>query len=317
MAEEQNANDAPLKVGLLVGREGTFPGALIDVINKRGAGVEAEMVMLGGTSMDEPNPYKVILDRISHEIPYYRSYLKNAVVQGTTVINNPFWWSADDKFIESTLATRLGVPHPKTLVLPNQTYVEGVVSESLRNLYHPLNWGQMLQYTGLPAFLKPAIGGGWKNVYKIHNVDQLIRAYNETGELTMVLQEGIEFQQYVRCYVIGRTNVLVMAWDPGERRYITDPNYLSPDLKAQIIQHCQTLCQALGYDMNTVEFAVRDGVPYAIDFLNPAPDCDYWSVGETYFTWVVNAVADLMIGYATGKIKTPEVSYRWDSLLAK
>ncbi len=306
----------PLKVGLLVGREGTFPGALIHEINERNAGVVAEMVMLGGTAMDEPNPYKVIIDRISHEIPYYRSYLKNAILQGTAVINNPFWWTADDKFIESTIANRLGVAHPKTLVLPNKAYIAGVVSDSLRNLYAPLNWDWMLEYTGLPAFLKPAVGGGWKNVYKVHSRDELIQAYNETGELTMVLQEGIEFQQYVRCYVIGRSNVLVMAWEPSERRYITDPNYLSAELRERIIGDCQKLCETLGYDMNTVEFAVRDGVPYAIDFLNPAPDCDYWSVGETYFTWVVNAVADLMIGYATGKIKTPKVTYRWDSLLA-
>lgn len=306
----------PVKVGLLVGREETFPGAFIETVNSRDAGVVAEFVKLGGTTMDEPNPYKVIVDRISHEIPYYRSYLKNAVIQGTIVVNNPFWWTADDKFVESTIATRLGVAHPKTLVLPNNSYVEGVVPESLRNLYHPLDWDWMLSYTGIPAFLKPAIGGGWKNVYKVHNKEELIKAYNETGELTMVLQEGIEFEQYVRCYCIGRNNVLVMPYDPGHRRYVHDPNYLTPELKKRIENDCKTLCEALSYDMNTIEFAIRDGIPYAIDFLNPAPDMDYWSVGEQYYTWVINAMADLVINYATGKTKPQKASYRWDALLA-
>ena len=192
----------PVKVGLLVGREGTFPQAFLDKVNGREAGVVAEMIKLGGSKMDEPCEYKVIIDRISHEIPYYRSYLKNAVLQGTIVINNPFWWTADDKYIESSISTRLGVAHPKTVVLPNHQYIQGIVPDSLRNLEFPLPWDDLLAYTGLPAFLKPAVGGGWKNVFKVYSKEQLWEAYNQTGELTMVLQEGIEFEQYVRCFLL-------------------------------------------------------------------------------------------------------------------
>ncbi len=39
----------------------------------------------------------------------------------------------------------------------------------------------------------------------------------------------------------------------------------------------------LGYDFNTVELALRDGVPYAIDFCNPAPDAEVKSVGQEKF----------------------------------
>ncbi|NWJ44391.1 MAG: hypothetical protein HXX08_00785 [Chloroflexi bacterium] len=315
MASKAKKVKEPLKVGLIVGRESTFPQAFIDSVNSRNAGVVAEMVSLGGSYMDEPCEYKVIIDRISHEVPYYRSYLKNAVLQGAIVINNPFWWTADDKYIESTIATKLGVAHPKTVVLPNKAYVEGIVDESLRNLAYPLPWDEVVAYTGLPAFLKPATGGGWKNVYKVHDLDQLWRCYNQTGELTMILQEAIEFRQYVRCYAIGRDNIKVMPYDPSERKYIVDPNYLSKELHDRIVRDCQVLCEALGYDMNTLEFAIRDGVPYAIDFLNPAPDMDYWSVGEIYFDWVMGAMTDLVIDYATGKRKPQPVRYRWDALL--
>jgi hypothetical protein len=305
----------PVKVGILVGREATFPEAFIKSVNSRNAGVVAEMAKIGGSYMDEPCEYKVLVDRISHEVPYYRSYLKNAALQGAIVINNPFWWTADDKYFESSLATKLGVAHPKTVVLPNKSYVHGIVTESLRNLEYPLPWEKYIEYTGLPAFLKPAIGGGWKNVYKVHSLEQLWRDYDETGELTMILQEGIEFQQYVRCYNIGRDNVLVMPYDPGERRYIMDPDYLTPALHDRVVHDCKVLCEALGYDMNTLEFAIRDGVPYAIDFLNPAPDMDYWSVGETYYQWVIAAMSDLVIDYATGKRRPQPVDFRWDQLL--
>ena len=100
----------------MVGREWSFPPAFIDEVNRRNEGVTAEFVKLGGTKMNEPNEYAVIIDRISHEVPYYRSYLKNAVLQGVSVINNPFMWTADDKFFEASLAARLGVAHPKTIV---------------------------------------------------------------------------------------------------------------------------------------------------------------------------------------------------------
>jgi len=135
-----------LKVGVMVGREWSFPPAFIDEVNRRDAGVTAEFVRLGGTQMNEPNPYAVIIDRISHEVPYYRSYLKNAVLQGTTVINNPFMWTADDKFFEASLADKLGVASPKTYALPNKEYVPGIVhGESLRNLVYPLNWDEILE----------------------------------------------------------------------------------------------------------------------------------------------------------------------------
>ena len=308
-------DEAPAKVGLIVGREGTWPQAFIDRVNSQNAGVVAEFVKLGGSKMDEPCEYKVIIDRISHEIPYYSSYLKNAVAQGTIVINNPFWWTADDKYIESTIAHKLGVAHPKTVVLPNKSYIEGVVDESLRNLVFPIDWQGLLEYTGLPAFLKPAVGGGWKNVYKIHSVEELIWAYNQTGELTMVLQEGIEFEQYVRCFCFGRNNVLVMRYDPGERRYHNDDKYLTPELFKRIENDCKLLCEALSYDMNTLEFAIRDGIPYAIDFLNPAPDFDYWSLGADHFEWVLENMSKLVIDYATGKVKPQKVTYRWQELL--
>lgn len=288
-----------LKVGLLVGQEWSFPPAFIGEVNNRDVGVSAEFVKLGGTKMDEPNPYAVIIDRISHEVPYYRSYLKNAVLQGVSVINNPFMWTADDKFFEASLANRLGIASPKTIVLPNKDYIPGIVHpDSLRNLISPMDWGYIVDYVGLPCVLKDAHGGGWKEVYICHSVEELIYNYNQTGLLTMVVQELIEWEHYVRCMCLGQEEILPIKYNPHERRYYVEHNHLTPALGQRIFEDSLKLVRALGYDMNTVEWAICDGIPYAIDFMNPAPDMDVNSLTPFYFEWVVKKMADMAIRLA-------------------
>jgi hypothetical protein len=284
------------KIGLIVGREWSFPPAFIEELAKRDAGVEAEFIKLGGTAMDEPVPYSVIIDRISHEVPYYRTYLKHAALQGTTVVNNPFMWSADDKMFGASLATKLGVASPKTIALPNREYVAGINhDESLRNLQYPLDWQAITNYIGLPCILKDAHGGGWKDVYVCHSLDELIHHYDTSGLLTMIVQEFIEWDQFIRCLAIGQRDILPMKYDPKARRYLVEHEHLSPELGARIVKDSQTLMRALGYDMCSLEFAVRDGIPYAIDFMNPAPDMDINSLTPHYFEWTLQRMADLAI----------------------
>lgn len=301
------------KVGLLVGREWSFPPAFIEEVNGRADGVFAEYVKLSGTQMDEPCPYAVIIDRISHEVPYYRSYLKNAVLQGTRVVNNPFMWTSDDKFFEASLATKLGVASPKTLVLPNKEYVPGIVHpDSLRNL-DLVDWDAVLDYIGLPCVLKDAHGGGWKEVYICRTKQELLDSYDQSGLLTMVVQEFIHWDHYVRCMCLGQQEVLPMKYDPGERKYYVEHEHLSPPLGDRIVTDSLKLVKALGYDMNTVEWAVHDGVPYAIDFMNPAPDMDIYSLTPHYFEWVVRAMADMAIKMAL-KPQPQLQETRWSDL---
>jgi glutathione synthase/RimK-type ligase-like ATP-grasp enzyme len=297
--------------------ENTFPGAVVARINEMNAGVLAEFVDLGATKMAEPTKYDVIIDRISHDIPYYRAYLKNAALGGTIVINNPFWWSADDKFFNYALAEKIGVAVPKTVLIPSHQHPPNTTSQSMRNLHFPLDWESIFAYIGFPAFLKPHSGGGWKHVYKIHNKNDFFHFYHQTGDLVMTLQEGIEFTEYVRCYCIGQEKVHIMRYDPlrpHEHRYVRNAEPLDTALESRIVGDCLRLCRALGYDLNTLEFAVRDGVPYAIDFLNPAPDADYHSVGAENFTWIVNAVADLAVRKAKNGRPVPR-EYHWANFL--
>lgn len=293
---------APRKIGVLRGMETTFPDALVPFINTTYAeshNVVADFIKLDAISMDDKRDYDVIIDRISHEVPFYRSFLKSAALKGTYIINNPFWWSADDKFIDNIIAQQVKVAVPKSMILPHHDLPTNTQDSSYRNLNFPLNWEKVFDYIGFPCYLKPHDGGGWRGVSKCHNQEEFFKAYNESGQDCMLLQENIDFTEYYRCYGIGREKVHIMKYNPlapHHLRYKDVPEApIAPKMLKRLQKDVLALCSALGYDMNTVEFAVRDGIPYAIDFMNPAPDADYHSVGHDNFVWIVEAVASFAV----------------------
>ncbi len=307
------------RIGILFGQERSFPLALVESINRAGADVvAAEPVRIGGVSLDSPRRYDLILDRISQDIPFYRAILKKAVADGTIVVNNPFWWSADDKFFNNVLARRVGVAVPKTVILPSNQHPPDTTSESMSNLIFPLEWDEIFHHIGFPAYFKPYSGGGWKSVYRVANPDEFFAAYRESGQNVMTLQEEIDFQEYFRCYAIGRKHVHIMRYDPRQphaNRYVKDDAPIDPALYERVHSDCLKLMGVLGYDFGTLEFAVRDGVPYAIDFLNPAPDADVHSVGEANFVWVLEHATKWLIERVQQE-PDPLADYHWAAYLA-
>ncbi len=287
------------KIGILFGKERSFPSAFVERVNSKAVkGITAEYVKVEEVMMNQPCGYDVIIDRISQDVPFYRAFLKNAAATGTAVINNPFWWSADEKFFNNVLAEQLGVPVPKTVLLPSKDHPDDTSAESFTNLKFPLEWEAMTEYLGeFPAFMKPHSGGGWKSVYPVGDWAEVFKAYNETEQLVMMFQEAIDFESYFRCYCIGRKYVRIMDYEPRNphhSRYVAD-HKASKELLAIMEDYTFRLCNGLGYDFNTVEFAVKDGIPYAIDFCNPAPDADVASVGKENFEWVVETMATFAI----------------------
>ncbi|MCB0707170.1 MAG: hypothetical protein KDC34_17760 [Saprospiraceae bacterium] len=283
------------KIGILFGQERTFPQAFVDRINAIAPkGIMAEFVNVEEVMQNRGIDYAVIVDRISQDVPFYRAFLKNAAATGTAVINNPFWWSADEKFFNNVLAEQIGIPVPKTVLLPSKEHPEDTTADSFSNLKFPMDWEGIYEYLGgFPFFMKPHAGGGWKSVYKVENPEELFHAYNETERLVMMLQETIDFESYFRCYCIGGKYVRIMHYEPRNPhhlRYAANHKVSAKMLKT-IEDYVIRLNQALGYDFNTVEFAVQNGIPYAIDFCNPAPDADRNSVGDENFEWVVETAA--------------------------
>jgi len=293
------------KIGILFGQERSFPMAFVERINSKIIpGIMAEPVRIDKVMQGEASGYAVIIDRISQDVPFYRAFLKNAALCGTAVINNPFWWSADEKFFNNCLATKINVPVPKTVILPSRDLPADTSDQSFSNLAYPLDWEGIFNYVGFPAYMKPFAGGGWKNVYKLTSMEDFFEKHSETGELVMLLQEEIIFDEYYRCYCIGGKHVRIMPYEPRNPhhlRYVADFKP-SAERLAQMEDIVLRINRYLGYDFNTVELALRDGVPYAIDFCNPAPDADIKSVGQENFDWVVETAANYAIEKAQAQV---------------
>ncbi|MCO6493187.1 MAG: hypothetical protein J5I98_32505 [Phaeodactylibacter sp.] len=305
------------KIGILFGQERSFPHAFVERINsKKVDGIVAEPVSIDKVVQAAPSGYAVIVDRISQDVPFYRAYLKNAAASGTAVINNPFWWSADEKFFNNTLAEKIGVPVPRTVLLPSKDHPLDTSSDSFSNLSFPLDWEGIFSYVGFPAFMKPFAGGGWKNVYKLNSSDEFFEKFNETGQLVMMLQEAIDFESYFRCYCVGGKHVRIMHYEPRNPHHLryAAKHDVSADMMKKLEHYVLQINQALGYDFNTVELAIRDGVPYAIDFCNPAPDADVHSVGQENFEWVVETMANYAIERALAQ-KDGEDNLTWGTFM--
>src|ERR1700748_2215199 len=136
------------KIGILFGQEQSFPPAFVDRVNQKTGGREivAEFVKIDKVIQGEPCGYDVVIDRISQDVPFYRAWLKNAALTGTAVINNPFWWSADEKFCHNCLAEKIGVPVPKTVILPSRELPADTSDQSFSNLAFPLDWDTIFHY---------------------------------------------------------------------------------------------------------------------------------------------------------------------------
>jgi hypothetical protein len=309
------------KIGILFGMETTFPPAFIERVNqiaaREGLQIEAEVVTIDKVQQGHPTEYAVIVDRISQDVPFYRAYLKNAAICGTAVINNPFWWSSDEKFFNNALAVHVGIPVPRTVLLPSKDHPDNTSPKSFRNLKYPLSWETIFDHIGFPAFMKPHDGGGWKSVYPLANKEEFFQAYSETGQLVMMLQEAIEFDDYFRCYCLGNKYVHIMQYEPRNPhhlRYVSNNPPATPEMLALVERYVLALNGALGYDFNTVEFAIRDGVPYAIDFCNPAPDADVHSVGQANFEWIVEHAARYAIERALS-LKEGGMNLTWGTFM--
>ncbi len=297
-----------MRIGVLRGRENSFPEAFIGKVNSMGRGVFAEQIQLGGTKLNEPVPYRVVLDRMGHEVPYYSVYLKMAALQGTYAINNTFWRNADDKFFGYAIAEKLGIAEPKTVVLPNFQYVDDVNELSLRNLW-PIDFDMYADYVGFPCFMKPAFGGGWKDVNKINNMDELMYHYQASGQKTMMLQQAVTWDIYIRVPTIGRKYARAIQYDPapgGMGGYNQDYDSIPARIRDEAEELSLRFNKALGYDMNAIELAYKDGRYYGIDLTNYTPDLDYRALKDSHFPWAVEKMAHFAVEKALSDEGTPQ-----------
>nr|WP_249665447.1 hypothetical protein [Mucilaginibacter sp. Bleaf8] len=288
------------KIGILFGQDSTFPQAIVDRVNEKAdKNITAEFVRIDKVLQGEPLDYAVIIDRASLDVPFYQATLKNAALSGTAVINNPFYTVGNEKFFNNALAVTLGIPVPKTVLLPSKELPAGTTDQSFQNLAYPLNWDAIFEYVGFPAYLKPVDGSNWDSVYQIADQEDLWSKFEGTGQQVMMLQEAITFDEYFRCYCIGGKHVRIMQYNQGNQQ-LGQPgtSAAAKKLLKTIEEYTLKINQYIGYDFNTVEFAVRDGIPYAIDFSNPVAEVDAELLGQENFDWVVDTLATYAIDCA-------------------
>jgi glutathione synthase/RimK-type ligase-like ATP-grasp enzyme len=287
------------RIGLIVGSETEFPEAFITAVNQRNEDVMAELVQIGGTFMDAGIPYDVIIDRMSHEAPYYRAYLKYAVLQGCYVINNPFVLSADSKFYGIALVNQLGMTSPRTVALPNKYIrLQDLGPDAFRNLIYPMDWEGIIAYVGGPAIFKDINSGGKHVTYRVHNVDELIERYDESGTHTMILQQWIESDVHIHCLVIGQQATLAMQYDAKNCRYMPEITAVKPNQVQKLVQDAVTLTRAYQYDINTVEFVLTSDQTYVTNSTNPTPGITQDLMTAVQFNWCIEQMVDLAMARA-------------------
>lgn len=303
--------DAPrgvdMKIGVLHGMENTFPPALVQRINDKDVpGLAAEMIRIGCVRAAEPSGYDVLVDRISHDVEFYRSYLKNAAIRGAVVLNDPFRASEPDLFCCCATAKAAGATVPRTAILPQKEHPPGTTVQSLRNLQFPLDWEETFRYISFPALLKRVRPGRWKGVIKVGSPEEFFAAYDQTGSSPMMLQQIIQPGESYRCYTVGR-ETRVIRYHPNRghgERYAVNAEPDRP-LALKMSVDARAAVGAMGFDIAVAEFVVAEGTPYLIDVLHTAPEADVHSIGPNHFAWLVEEVANLAIERALNKPEEP------------
>ena len=310
------------RIGVLFGMENTFPAALVERINAMGVPGRGGRVRAGRRGPDgraralrrDRRPHlarRAVLPRV----------LKNAALAGTHIINNPFWWSADDKFFNYALATSLASPFRATVLLPHKEHPPGTTDRSMRNLQYPLDWDGVFEYVGFPAFLKPFDGGGWRDVYKVDTPEEFFTAYDQTRDAVHDAAGARSTSTSTSAATSsGRTSVHIMPYDPRapfHERYVTESaGVRSGAPRPRRARRADAVPRARLRPEHRRVRGRRRRCPYAIDFMNPGAGrrCALGRPGELR----VDRRRRRRAGGAKGVAAAARrVELRWDSFLRR
>jgi hypothetical protein len=240
---------------------------------------------------DSPAPlsssYGVVIDRMSFGHAYLKEMVKNLSLDGTYVINNPFAASVNSKLVEAKACQALGIPSPKSVVLPDPALrgeAPGVVAEP--------NWERVADEIGFPCILKPVYGYGWVDVYELNTLVEMKERYAAVSGRIWLVQQKVRYDRYYRVFCIGQRDVLFIRWTPrplGMGEYFhTDSWDLGGDF-AMVAEQMARLNSCLDMDVNVVEWCVdSNGQGWVIDALNEVPDMPKERMPPEHYWWIVD-----------------------------
>ena len=291
-------------IGLSLGADICWPLAFEQIltdsklklrVGKQTVDFSCERVGLEPFALSQGCKYDVVIDRLTHWFTLQREWIKKGVLMDDLyVYNNPWSVQSYEKHSSYCAMSALGMPIPKTVMLPQKSYGDLTdLDHTLQHYARLFDLGPIGDDLGYPSFLKPYDGGGWRGVSKVDDLDGLNKAYDESGTDLMHLQEAVHgFDVFVRAVGIG-PQVRVMKYDPDQplhERYRVDQNFLDDDARQLVEDTCLTINTFFGWDFNSCEMLRRDGVFYPIDFANPCPDSQ---VNSIHYHWPWYVVSNL------------------------
>jgi hypothetical protein len=287
--------NARRKIGLSLGADICWPICFEQIVGKLGLDVEVERVTIEPFDLRQPCSYDLVIDRLTHWYHPSREWIKKAVLMdGLYVFNNPWSVQANEKQTTYCAMMHLGMPIPKTWLVPPRSYEPLPDLQPTLTRYAKLfDLGVLGKTVGYPLFMKPYDGGGWKGVSRIDDEQTLKSAYDASGKLVMHLQQAVDpYDSFVRCIGLGPQTRLVKydASAPLHDRYTMAKDFVSAE-EAQLLRETTLTINAFfGWDFNSCESlrGASDGVWYPIDFANPCPDSQVTSL-HYHFPWVVLA----------------------------
>lgn len=274
-------------LGIIHGREETFPPALLAELNGRQAGVHGESIVVSRVEALERSPYALLVDRLSEQVAYFHSLLQQQALLGVACTPALSLHELDRVGL-AQVALLAKVHAPPTILLPHQDHPPGVEADDLGNLAYPMPWEQYLRQVGLPAALRSArLGPG--PVQPVGSLSELWQAYGKSGHQLMVVQPDLSDAEHVMVLVMGE-HLEVLGYDPITRRY----RQANPGLVAQARQSAGRLQARLDLHLTGLEFAWHRSKLWLRD-LHLRPDLEWWSLGEEAFGRVVQSCATELI----------------------
>ncbi len=272
------------RIGILEYRSDRF---INDVI-ARLQGMPVEFLSLSAERVPIHRDYRVVIDRLSFSYPFLKEVLKNLALNGTYVINNPFTATATNKLVDTNVGNRLGLPFPRTIILPDKEVIE-----ELKETVSPPDLARVVEEIKLPCILKPFDGYAWQDVYVINALSELENLYQAlSSRYVLIVQQLIRYKEYFRVFCIGKRDVLFIKWTPkpfsmGHYQYCDQS--LIGGAYDNLVTLTIKLNEVLDLDVNVVEWCLDEaGKWWIIDAFNEVPEVIPEALPPEYYAWIVD-----------------------------
>ena len=290
------------RIGLSLGADICWPICYEDLVRKLDLALpidgdvvrfDVKRVTIEPFNLKKASPYDLVIDRLTHWYSTSREWIKKAILlDDVYVFNNPWAVQSMEKQTTYCAMMRLGLPIPETVLVPPKEYEPVAdLQPTLERYAEMFDLGKVGRELGYPMFMKPYDGGGWKSVSRVDDEGQLRAAYEQSGKLVMHLQKGVvPFDMFVRAIGLG-PQVKIVRYDPSaplHARYVDELDVVSAEDAAVLEDICLTINAFFGWDFNSCESLLKDGVWHPIDFANPCPDSQVTSL-HCHFPWLVKA----------------------------